>query len=314
MIKWIMDMALKQRVVVVSAALLLVVAGFYAFHELDIEAYPDPVQPRIEITTQPFGYSAEEVEKLVTIPLETAFGGLRNLESMRTISLFGVSDIKLYFSWDSDYYWDHAETLLRMGTATMPPNVVPAENLDNPIGEVYRFYMQSPNHDLMAEKTQADFTVYRQLKTVPGVEDVSTFGGLTKEYHVDVDPEALSHYKMTLSNLNTSLTNANINVGGNYLKVGDQSYDVRGIGFMQTLEDIENTTLTANGVTPVRVKDVADVSVGHSPRLGIVAMDKFDDIVQGVVLMRKYGNTIETLKGVEKKIGTSIRYYRRASK
>jgi cobalt-zinc-cadmium resistance protein CzcA len=302
MIKWIMDLALKQRVVVVCAALLLVFAGLYSFHELDIEAYPDPVQPRIEITTQPYGYSAEEVEKLVTIPLETAFGGLRNLQSMRTISLFGVSDIKLYFNWESDYYWDHAETLLRMSSATMPPNVVPTENLDNPIGEVYRFYMQSPNHDLMAEKTAADFTVYRQLKTVPGVEDVSTFGGLTKEYHVDVDPEALSHYKMTLGNLNTSLANANINVGGNYLQVGDQSYDVRGVGFMQTLEDIENTTLTANGVTPVRVKDVADVSVGHAPRLGIVAKDKFDDIVQGVVLMRKYGNTIETLKGVEKKV------------
>ena len=302
MIQALMNFALKQRVLVVGAALLLAAGGLYAFHELDIEAYPDPVQPRIEITTQPNGWSAEEVERLVTIPLEAGLGGLRNLEAIRTISLFGVSDVKLYFSWDSDYYWDRAETLNRLGTVSMPPGIVPGFNYDNPIGEVYRYTIKSPNHDLTAEKSEADWTVWRQLKTVTGVEDVANFGGLTKEYHVDVDADRLSHYKMSLPTLQTMIANANSNVGGNYMTVGDQVMNVRGIGFIQSMDDIKNITLNAVNATPTRVGDVADVSVGHAPRLGIVGMDEVDDLVEGIVLMRKYGNTLETIKGVEKKI------------
>src|SRR5208282_1671922 len=194
MITILMDWALRARAIVVGLALLLIATGLYAFRELDIEAYPDPVQPRIELTTQPFGYSAEEVEKLATIPLEYGLAGMRNLEAIRTISLFGLSDVKLYFSWDSDYYWDRAETLNRLGMVSMPPGIVPGLNQDNPIGEVYRYTIKSPNHDLTAEKSEQDWLLQKQLKTVPGVEDVSGFGGLTKEYHVDVDADRLSHY------------------------------------------------------------------------------------------------------------------------
>jgi cobalt-zinc-cadmium resistance protein CzcA len=302
MIKWLMDLALKERAVVLGAAMLLVLAGLYAFHELDIEAYPDPVQPRIEIITQPSGLSAEEVEKLTTIPLEVGLAGIRNLQSMRTISEFGLSDIKLYFNWDSDYYWDRVETINRLGLITLPPGITPSISPDNPIGEIYRYTIQSPNHDLLQEKEIEDWVVEKQMKTVPGVEDVSGFGGLTKEYHVDVDAEALSHYKVSLATLNSAIANANANVGGSYLAVGDQALDVRGIGFIQKLDDVNKITLSANGSTPVRIRDVAEVSIGHAPRLGIVGMNDQSEVVEGIVLMRKFGDTLKTLAGVVKKV------------
>jgi heavy metal efflux system protein len=303
MIRLLMDVALVQRALVLGMALLLVIAGVYSFHELDIEAYPDPVQPRIELTTQPFGYSAEEVEKLATVPLEWGLAGMRNLEAIRTISLYGLSDVKLYFSWDSDYYWDRVETINRLGLITLPlpPGITPSINPDNPIGEIYRYTVQSPNHNLLQEKEIEDWVLEKQFKTVPGVEDVTGFGGLTKEYHVDIDAEKLSHYQVSLSTLASSIANANINVGGNYLKVGDQTFDVRGIGFIHTLDDINDITLNVINSTPIRVGDVANVSIGYAPRLGIVGLNNQSEVVEGIVLMRKYGDTLKTLKGVEAK-------------
>ena len=298
-----MDWALSERPIVVGLAFLLIIAGLYAFHEMDIEAYPDPVQPRIELTTQPFGYSAEEVEKLATIPLEWGLAGMRNLEAIRTISLFGLSDVKLYFSWDSDYYWDRTDILNRLGLITLPlpAGIVPSINPDNPIGEIYRYTVQSPDHNLMEEKEVEDWIAEKQFKTVPGIEDVEGFGGLTKEYHVDVDADKLTHYQMSLSTLTSSIANANINVGGSYLDVGEQALDVRGIGFIRSLDDIENITLNTSNATPVRVRELADVSVGYAPRLGIVGMGDRNEVVEGIVLMRKYGDTLKTLDGVEAK-------------
>ncbi len=303
MIRVLMDFALGQRVLVLGMALLLVIAGVYAFFELDIEAYPDPVQPRIELTTQPFGYSAEEVEKLATVPLEWGLAGMRNLEAIRTISLYGLSDVKLYFSWDSDYYWDRVETLNRLTLISLPlpPGIGPSLNPDNPIGEIYRYTVQSPNHDLIQEKEIEDWVLEKQFKTVPGVEDVAGFGGLTKEYHVDVDNEQLTHYQMSLPALSAAIANANINVGGNYLKVGDQAYDVRGLGFIQTLDDIKDITLNTTNSTPIRVQDIAKVDIGYAPRLGIVGMNDQPEVVEGIVLMRKYGDTLKTVKAVEAK-------------
>jgi heavy metal efflux system protein len=303
MIQRLMDAALGQRALVLGMALLLIIAGLYSFYELDIEAYPDPVQPRIELTTQPFGYSAEEVEKLATVPLEWGLAGMRNLEAIRTISLYGLSDVKLYFSWDSDYYWDRVETINRLGLITLPlpPSVAPSINPDNPIGEIYRYTVKSPNHDLIQEKEIEDWVLEKQFKTVPGVEDVEGFGGLTKEYHVDVDNEQLTHYQMSLPSLSAAIGNANINVGGNYLQVGDQAYDVRGLGFIQTLDDISDITLNVTNSTPIRVRDIANVEIGYAPRLGIVGMNDQPEVVEGIVLMRKYGDTLKTVKGVEAK-------------
>src|ERR1700732_1174472 len=236
MIKILMDLALRERVVVVGAAVLLAIAGFYSFRELDIEAYPDPVQPRVEIITQPLGLSAEEVEKMATMPLDVGLAGRRNLDAMRTISLFGLSDVKLYFTWDSDYYWDRVETINRLGLVTLPQNLSPSISPDNPIGEIYRYIVQSPDHDLLEEKEVEDWVLEKQLKTVPGVEDVSGFGGLTKQFHVEVDPHKLNYYQVPLSTLIAALQNSNTNSGGNYMSVGEPAFDVRGLGFFRSLD------------------------------------------------------------------------------
>src|SRR6202167_5882018 len=238
MIRILMDWALAERAIVVGLALLLIIGGLYAFHELDIEAYPDPVQPDIEITTQPFGYSAEEVEKLATIPLEWGLAGMRNLEAIRTISLFGLSDVKLFFSWDSDYYWDRTDVLNRLALITLPlrAGITPGLNPDNPIGEIYRYTVHSPDHNVMEEKEVEDWILEKQFKTVPWVEDVAGFGGVTKENHVDVVAEKRTPYQMSLPTLTGAISNANINVGGNYLDVGEQAVDVRGVGFIHSLD------------------------------------------------------------------------------
>jgi heavy metal efflux system protein len=298
----LMDLALRQRVVVVGTALLLALAGIYSFHGLDIEAYPDPVQPMIEVLALPSGLSAEEVEKLVTVPLEVGLAGMRGLDSMRSASIFGLSDVKCYFSWDSDYYEDRAEVVQRLGFINLPPNVTPTISPENPIGEIYRYTVESPDHDLVREKEVEDWVVEKQLKTVPGVVDVASFGGLSKEYHVDVDPEKLIHYQVPVSTLVSAIANANTNVGGNYIEVGEQAFNVRGIGFIRSLEDIGNVVLSASNSTPIRVRDVATVDLGYAPRLGIVGMNERNEVTSGIVLMRKNGDTLKTLRGVEAKV------------
>ncbi len=302
MLQSLMQLALRERVVVLGAALMLLLAGFYSFHELDIEAYPDPVQPRVEVITQPIGLSAEEVEQIVTVPLEVGLAGMRDLEAMRSISIFGLSDIKCYFSWDSDYYADQTQVIQRLSFVTLPQNISPGLSPDSPIGQIYRYVVESPDHDLIREKEIADWVLEKQMKTVPGVIDVSTFGGLTKQYHVDVDPEKLIHYQIPLPTLTAAIANANTNVGGNYLRVGTQAFNVRGIGFIHTLDDIRDVMLSTSNGTPIRVRDVSTVEVGYAPRLGIVGMNERNEVVEGIVLMRKYGDTLKTLTGVKEKV------------
>ncbi len=302
MISALMQLALDQRVVVIGLALVLLGVGLFSFHELDIEAYPDPVQPLVEVLTLPNGLSAEEVEKLVTVPLEVGLAGMRDLSVMRSISLFGLSDIRCYFDWDSDYYVDRTETINRLGFIQLPQGVAAGISPENPIGEIYRYTVESPDHNLIKEKEIEDWVLEKQLKTVDGVVDVSGFGGLTKEYHVEVDPQKLVHYGIPLSTLTAAIANSNINVGGNYLRVGEQSFDVRGIGFIHSLDDIRNIVLNTHNSTPIKVSDIGRVEVGYAPRLGIVGMNHRDEVVTGIVLMRKYGNTLKTLKGVEAKV------------
>ncbi len=307
MIRALMEFALSERVIVIGAALALLIAGAYSFAEIDIEAYPDPVQPMVEVLTLPSGLSAEEVEKLVTVPLEVGLAGMRDLQAMRSISLFGLSDVRCYFEWESDYYQDRVETINHLGFIGLPQGIVAGISPENPIGEIYRYSIESPDHDLIAEKEVEDWVLEKQLKTVPGVLDVSGFGGLTKEYHVNVNPQKLNYYQVPLSTLISSISNSNTNVGGNYLTVGEQAFDVRGIGFIHSLDDIGNIVLSTNKSTPIRIANVADVSIGYSPRLGIVGMAQRngldrDEVVTGIVLMRRGGNTLQTLKGVEDKV------------
>ncbi|MGC1678138.1 MAG: CusA/CzcA family heavy metal efflux RND transporter [Candidatus Binataceae bacterium] len=302
MIQSLMGLALRERIVVIGLAIVLLVVGIYSFTQIDIEAYPDPVQPMVEVLTLPNGLSAEEVEKLITVPTEYGLGGMRNMTRMDSISLFGLSDIRCYFSWDSDYYMDRIQTINQLSFITLPQGVTPGISPENPIGEIYRYTVQSPDHDLIKQKEVEDWILEKQIKTVPGVIDVSGFGGLTKQYHVDVDPQRLNYYNVPLSTLVSSIQNANINAGGNYVNVGEQAFDVRGLGLISTLDDIRDIVLSSAKATPITVANVADVSVGYAPRLGIVGMNDQNEVVEGIVLMRKYGNTLETLKGVEKKV------------
>ncbi len=303
MIQWLMALALRERIVVLGAAVVLLVGGLFSFTQLDIEAYPDPVQPMTEVLTLPGGYSAEEVERLVTVPTEYGLSGMLHLKSMESISLYGLSDVRMYFDWDSDYEQDRIQTINQLSiNVTLPQGITPGLSPENPIGEIYRYIVQSPDHNLIGEKEVEDWVLEKQLKTVPGVLDVSGFGGLTKEYHVDLDPAKLNHYTIPLSQVIAAIQNSNTNAGGNYLNVGEQAFDVRGIGLIHSLADIRNIVLATNKSTPIRVSNVADVSVGWSPRLGIVGMNNRDEVVEGIVLMRKHGNTLKTLKGVEEKV------------
>jgi heavy metal efflux system protein len=298
MIQWLMALALRARVVVVAGAVLLVAAGIYSFTQLDIEAYPDPVQPMTEVLTLPTGLGAEEVERLVTIPTEFGLSGMLHLVSMESISLYGLSDIRLYFDWDSDYEFDRIQTINQLTFVTLPQGITPGLSPENPIGEIYRYTVQGADHDLIKEKEVQDWICEKQLKTVPGVLDVSGFGGLTKEYHVELDPAKLVHYGIPLSQVISAIQNSNTNSGGSYLNVGEQAFDVRGLGLIHSLDDISDIVLATNKATPLRISNVGDVSVGWSPRLGIVGMNYQNEVVSGIVLMRKGGNTLRTLVGV----------------
>jgi cobalt-zinc-cadmium resistance protein CzcA len=300
--QWLSYWSLRWSRVVLACAIGLFCIGVYAYHELDIEAYPDPVQPTVEVITQPLGLSAEEVEKIVTIPIEYGVAGMKGLQSIRSISLFGLSDVTCYFSWDTQKDWDELLTTSRLSTLTLPQGLQPQISPENSIGEIYRYVIKTPNHDLTLEKELEDWVVEKQLKTVPGVVDVAGFGGLTKEYHVDVDPFKLNFYGLSLANLITAIQNSNTNAGGNYLTLGEQNVDIRSIGFIRSPDDIGRITLAAPHATPVRVQDVADVGVGYTPRLGVVGKDEADDVVEGIVLMRKGGDTLQTLAGVEAKV------------
>ena len=182
MITALMRLALRQRVVVIGLGVILLAVGIFAFSQIDIEAYPDPVQPMVEVLTLPNGLSAEEVERLVTVPLEFGLSGMLNLQAMRSISLFGLSDLRCYFDWDSDYNFDRTQTINQLAFVTLPTGFTTGISPENPIGEIYRYTVESPGHDLLKEKEIEDWILEKQLKTVPGVIDVTGFGGLSKQY------------------------------------------------------------------------------------------------------------------------------------
>ncbi|MFI5361007.1 MAG: efflux RND transporter permease subunit [Elusimicrobiota bacterium] len=299
---WLSYWALHWKRVVLGCAFGLLILGVFAYINMDVEAYPDPIQPTVEVITQPQGLSAEEVEKIVTIPAEYGLAGMKGLESIRSISLFGLSDVKCYFGWDTKKDWDEVLTTSRLSTLTLPQGLTPQISPENPIGEIYRYVVRTPAHDLMLEKEIEDWIVEKQLKTVPGVVDVAGFGGLTKEYHVDVDPYKLNFYGLSLANLISAIQNSNANAGGNYLSLGEQNVNIRSIGFIHSPNDIGEIALAAPHATPVHVQDVADVGVGYAPRLGVVGKDEDNDVVEGIVLMRKGGDTQKTLAAVEAKV------------
>src|SRR5580658_995398 len=314
MIQRVVAFALRFQVVIIASTLLVIFGGALAYSELDIEAYPNPCPPLVETLVQPMGWSAEEVERYVTIPMEVGLSGIPGLTHLRSISLFSLSDVKCYFAWGSDYWADRQEVINRMTTwITLPTGQTAQISPWNAIGEVFRYTLEGEGYTLTDKKTAEDWLMEHQWRQVQGVVDVTSYGGTTKQYHVEVDPFRLRGHNVTVTQAITALQNANTNVGGQRMTLGEQSYDVRGIGmlgyFGSPLTDINDVVVsqgpTVNGLntgTPVRVRDVADVSIGHAPRLGLVGHDNEDDVVQGIVLMRYDGQAVPTLEGIMDKV------------
>ncbi len=306
MIQRIVAGALRAPFLVLAAAALLVCVGLAAYKQLDIEAYPNPVPPLVEVITQPPGWSAEETERYVTIPLEIGLSGMPGLDHIRSQSLFGLSDVKCYFNWNSEYKEARQEVINRIQFVSLPAGLGAQLSPWNAIGEIYRYRVVGKGYSLRDLKTAEDWLLERQFKQVQGVVDVTSYGGETKQYHVEVDPYRLRGHGVSLGQLTSAISNANQNVGGQRLIMGEQSFDVRGIGLVGSrsspVRDIENIVVSEQKGTPVRIKDVADADIGYAPRLGIVGYNEDADVVQGIVLMRYGAETPRTLEGIYKRV------------
>jgi cobalt-zinc-cadmium resistance protein CzcA len=297
----IVTFALKQRVLVLVLMLFVFAAGGFSFMKLNIEAYPDPVPPLIDIVTQSAGQSAEEIERNITIPIEIQMAGIPHVTAIRTISLFGLSDTKIQFTYDFTYEEAEQRVINRLSQLPPLPNgAQPSISPESPIGEILRYRVVGPpGYSVMDLKTIEDWILERKFKAVPGVVDVNGWGGKTKDYEVTVNQGQLIHYGLTIPQVLAALNNANLNVGGQTVNFGPQAAVVRGIGLIRSLDDIRNTMIVANNGSPVLVRDIATVSVGNQPRLGIAGQDGDDDIVQGIVLMRRGAESMPTIKLIE---------------
>jgi cobalt-zinc-cadmium resistance protein CzcA len=293
--------AVNRRYLMVVLFAATVLGGLLAFQQLNIEAYPDPTPPMVDIVTQSPGLSAEEIERYITIPIETQVAGLKNLRTIRTISLYGLSDVKLQFSFDYTYDEALQQVLNRLGQlGPLPGGVQPQISPLSPIGEIFRYRLVGPpNYSVLDLKTLQDWVLQRRFRSVPGVIDITSWGGKTKTYELQVDFNKLIAYGLTLPQLLQAVGNANINVGGNTVNIGAQSAVVRGVGLIRSIDDLATTMIAQSGGNPVLVRDVATVTVGEKPRLGIAGKDADDDIVQGIVLMRRGEQSSPTIARVD---------------
>ena len=286
--------------------LLLVVAGTISFRRMPVDAYPDLAPPMVEIITQWPGHAAEEVERLITLPLEVEMAGAPKMVVMRSISLYGLSDIRLTFEDSTDAYFARQVIFQRIGDAQLPAGVTPTlAPLFSPSGLVYRYVLESPDRTPQELKTIEDWVLERGYKAVPGVADDSGFGGTVMQYQVLLDPARLYGYHLTVQQVMQALSANNANAGGGFYSQGGQFYYVRGLGLVQNTQDIGNIVIASNKGTPIRVRDVGEVTVGHAPRLGEFGFQthdaNHDDAVEGVILMRRGEQAQDVLKGVEQK-------------
>jgi cobalt-zinc-cadmium resistance protein CzcA len=289
--------ALRQRVLIVILLLIVLAGGAVSFTLLNIEAYPDPVPPLVDVVTQSAGQSAEEIERYITIPIEVQMAGIPNVQAIRTISLFGLSDVKIQFTYDFTYVQAEQWVINRLSQLSgLPNNAQPQVSPTSPIGEIFRYRVVGPpNYSVTDLKTIEDWILERRFKAVPGVIDVTGWGGKTKTYEVTVDQRRLVDYGLSIPQVLQALSNADINVGGQTVNIGPQSVVVRGVGLISSMDAIRQTVITSTNGTPVYIGDVAEVHVDHLPRLGIAGNDNDDDIVQGIVLMRRGAQSIPTI-------------------
>jgi heavy metal efflux system protein len=314
MIRRVVDFALANTLLVLGAAGLILFWGAVAFHRLPVEAYPDVADTWVQVITQWPGHAAEEMEQQVTVPIEVQMNGVAHLTHLRSISLFGLSVVTLVFDDDANGLQSRQQVLEKLTQANLPPNVSPELGPDySPVGQIYFYTLTStnPSYDLMELKTLQDWVLTKQFKSVPNVVEAVGFGGETREYQVQVDPDQLVSYGLTIGQVEQAIAQNNTNAGGSFIEHGQQAFNVRAVGLMRTTDDIGATVLKTQNGTPVRVRDVAVVSQGPKIRLGKVGkairreggeiLDD-DDVVQGILLLRKGAPADETLAAVHAKV------------
>jgi cobalt-zinc-cadmium resistance protein CzcA len=287
MISRLVSFALSQRFLIVAASLMLMIWGAISFRRLPIDAYPDLSPPHVEIITQWPGHAAEEIERQVTIPVEIEMTGIPRLEFLRSISLYGLSSVQMNFEYGIDPYFAREQAFERVANAMMPSGVTPSLSpLYSPSGLIYRYVLQSPDHTPQELKIIDDWVLNRRYRAVPGVADESGLGGSTMQYQVLLDPNKLLAYGVTVPQVLQQLGANNANSGGGFYSQGGQFYYVRGLGLVRDTADIGNIVLTVHNGIPVYVRDIAQVQIGHAPRLGQFGFMRQDDAVEGVILMR----------------------------
>jgi cobalt-zinc-cadmium resistance protein CzcA len=303
MIARIIAFALHQRFITLALALLLTVGGIVSWSRLPIEAYPDVADVQVDVITIWTGRAAEEVERLITIPLEKELNGVAGVTFLRSVSNFGLSNIRIVFADGTDKYWARQQVQERLAQAELPSDAHPGLGpLASVIGELYRYTIESKTTPLVELKALQDWVLEREFRKVPGVVDVVSWGGGIKQYQITVDPTRLRAYNLTLRQVFDAVTANNANAGGSYVREGEYALMVRGIGLIQSTGDIENIVVAAQKGTPIRVRDIGEVGIGTAIRFGVVGRDHEDDLVQGIVLMRKGDNPGDVIDGVRKKL------------
>ncbi|HLJ17308.1 MAG TPA: CusA/CzcA family heavy metal efflux RND transporter, partial [Bryobacteraceae bacterium] len=314
MIQRLVDFALRNRLLVLAMGILLLAWGAYSFHVLPVEAYPDVADTYANIITQWPGHAAEEVEQQITIPLETQLNGIAHLMHLRSVSLFGLSSVTLIFDDQADRVLSRLLVLERLSQVSLPENLTPQIGPDySPVGQLYFYTLTStnPQYDLMELKSLEDWVLEKRLKSVQDVVDVSSFGGATREYQVQLDPNQLIHYGLSVAQVEQTLSANNVNAGGSFIEHGQQALNIRALGLIQNVDDIRQTMIkTVNG-TPIRVQDIGVVTQGPKIRLGRVAkathrrdgriLDR-DDVVEGIVLLRKGADSEAMLEALHQKV------------
>jgi len=294
--------SLRQRFLILFFAIVLIFGGAYSFKRLPVDAYPDLSPPQVEIITQWGGHAAEEVERLITVPMEVEMNGIPNQTVIRSISLYGLSDVRITFAPGTDNYFARQQAFERLGDVSLPTGVTPSvAPLFSPSGLIYRYVLDSSERSPMELKTLEEWVVERQFKSVPGVADDSGLGGPTMQYQVLLDPAKVASVGLSVPLIANSLSENNGNAGGGFYSQGGQFFYVRGLGRLQTPEDIGNVVLAVHNGTPVLVKDVGTVAIGTAPRLGQFGFNKKDEAVEGVILMRKGEQAQVVLDRIEKK-------------
>jgi cobalt-zinc-cadmium resistance protein CzcA len=312
MIRGLVDFALRNRWLVLGAAVLLFGWGFISFQNLPVEAYPDVANNYVQVITQWPGRAAEEVEQQVSIPIEIAMAGIPHMQHLRSVSLAGLSSLTMIFDDDSTNDWNREHVLERLSQVTLPANLQPQMGTDfSPVGQIYWYTLEStnPSYDLMELKSLEDWTLEKQFKNVPGIVDVSSFGGTTKEYQVRLDPDKLVSYGLGIGQVEQQLANNNVNAGGSFIEQGGQQINVRAVGLYTSIQDVANTVIKSQNGTPLRIKDIATVTQGPKIRLGQIGkaihradgkvVDN-DDVVEGIVLLQKGDDADPVLQGIHK--------------